>query len=51
MPENYLTTTTHTYELLAGVRGKLGIKDWTYDVFASRGNTISSRPRKSRVFA
>ncbi|MET0290798.1 MAG: TonB-dependent receptor [Steroidobacteraceae bacterium] len=42
MPQNQLTTTAHTYELLAGVRGKLGIKDWTYDIFASRGNTTSN---------
>jgi iron complex outermembrane recepter protein len=38
MPQRTLATTAQTYELLAGVRGTLGIKDWTYDFFASRGN-------------
>lgn len=34
-----LRTGTDTYEILAGVRGELGIKDWTYDFFGARGNT------------
>ena len=34
-----LSTNTNTHELLAGVRGELGLKDWTYDFFASRGTT------------
>jgi outer membrane receptor protein involved in Fe transport len=34
-----LDTTTKTYEILAGVRGNLGIKDWTYDAYASHGDT------------
>lgn len=42
MPQNQLTTTSHTYELLMGVRGDLGFRDWTYDVFASRGNTTAN---------
>jgi outer membrane receptor protein involved in Fe transport len=39
LPKRGLETTQETYELLAGIRGKLGYKDWTYDFFASRGNT------------
>jgi outer membrane cobalamin receptor len=39
MPNRGLETTQHTYEILAGIRGKLGYRDWTYDFFASRGNT------------
>jgi iron complex outermembrane recepter protein len=34
-----LDTTTKTYEILAGIRGNLGIKDWTYDLYASHGDT------------
>ncbi len=34
-----LDTTTKTYEILAGLRGNLGIKDWTYDLYASHGDT------------
>lgn len=37
-----LDTTTKTYEILAGVRGSLGIKDWTYDLYASHGDTSQS---------
>jgi outer membrane receptor protein involved in Fe transport len=39
MGNESLETTTHTYEMLVGLRGKLGISDWTYDAFASRGST------------
>lgn len=39
LPKRGLDTTNQTYELLAGIRGRLGVKDWTYDLFASRGNT------------
>ncbi len=39
LPKRGLETNQETYELLAGLRGKLGVKDWTYDFFASRGNT------------
>jgi outer membrane receptor protein involved in Fe transport len=39
MPKRGLENTQQTYELLAGLRGRLGIRDWTYDFFASRGNT------------
>jgi outer membrane receptor protein involved in Fe transport len=42
MPRRQLTTTAHTYEMLAGVRGSLGVRDWTYDVFASRGNSTQN---------
>ncbi len=37
-----ITTNTHTYELLAGVRGDIGFRDWTYDVSASHGRTDSN---------
>ncbi|MEJ0038032.1 MAG: TonB-dependent receptor [Gammaproteobacteria bacterium] len=39
MPKRGLTNTQETYEILAGLRGKLGISDWTYDFFATRGDT------------
>ncbi len=39
MGQTRLTTKTNTYELLAGVRGNVGVKDWTYDFFASHGVT------------
>jgi len=39
MPKRSLENTQETYELLAGLRGKLGIKDWTYDFFMTRGDT------------
>jgi outer membrane receptor protein involved in Fe transport len=42
MPQRGLKNTQETYELLAGLRGKLGIKDWTYDFFLTRGNTTVS---------
>jgi outer membrane receptor protein involved in Fe transport len=34
-----ITTDTHTYEVLAGVRGDIGFRDWTYDLFGSHGRT------------
>jgi len=34
-----ITTTTHTYEVLFGIRGDIGFRDWTYDAFVSRGRT------------
>lgn len=37
-PEQLLTT-SNTYEVLAGLRGDIGIKDWTFDLFASHGRT------------
>ncbi|MEJ0038913.1 MAG: TonB-dependent receptor [Gammaproteobacteria bacterium] len=39
MGQTNLTTKTNTYELLTGLRGNLGVKDWTYDFFASHGQT------------
>jgi iron complex outermembrane recepter protein len=39
MPQRGLKNTQDTYEILAGLRGKLGFGDWTYDFFASRGDT------------
>ncbi|MGX7896408.1 TonB-dependent receptor domain-containing protein [Tsuneonella sp. HG222] len=32
--------TNTSYEMLAGVRGNLGLGDWTFDAFASHGKTI-----------
>lgn len=37
-----LTTQTYTYDLLAGFRGGLGLKDWTFDLFASHGRTAQT---------
>jgi outer membrane receptor protein involved in Fe transport len=34
-----ISTNTYTYELLAGLRGDLGFRDWTFDLFASHGRT------------
>jgi len=34
-----ITTNTYTYEVLAGLRGDVGMRDWTFDVFASHGRT------------
>lgn len=34
-----IQNTTYTYELLAGIRGSLPIRDWTYDFFGSHGRT------------
>jgi len=34
-----ITTTTHTYEVVFGARGEMGVRDWTYDIFASHGRT------------
>ena len=42
MPTRALNNTAQTYELLAGIRGELGFRDWTYDVFAAKGNTNTS---------
>lgn len=34
-----ISTTTYTYEALAGLRGDIGFRDWTFDAFASHGRT------------
>jgi outer membrane receptor protein involved in Fe transport len=34
-----ISTNTYTYEMLAGVRGDVGVRDWTFDLFASHGRT------------
>jgi outer membrane receptor protein involved in Fe transport len=34
-----ISTTTHTYEVLFGAKGQLGLRDWTYDLFLSHGRT------------
>lgn len=34
-----ISTNTYTYEMLAGVRGDVGFRDWTFDLFASHGRT------------
>jgi iron complex outermembrane recepter protein len=39
MPKRGLKNTQETYELLAGLRGELGVKDWTYDFFMTHGDT------------
>ncbi|MBT2188339.1 TonB-dependent receptor domain-containing protein [Sphingobium nicotianae] len=31
--------TVYTYEVLTGLRGRLGLGDWTFDAFASHGRT------------
>jgi outer membrane receptor protein involved in Fe transport len=39
LPKRGLENTQNTYEILAGLRGELGIKDWTYDFFMTRGDS------------
>jgi outer membrane receptor protein involved in Fe transport len=34
-----ISTNTFTYEVLAGLRGDVGFRDWTYDFFMSHGQT------------
>ena len=36
-----ISTNTHTYEVVVGLRGDLPLNDWTYDVFASHGQTTA----------
>lgn len=42
MPTTSLETTTNTYELLAGVRGAIPFRDWTYDIVGSHGRTTQA---------
>jgi len=51
MPQRSISNTQDTYEMLAGVRGKLGFGDWTYDFFASRGDTTLQVEYKGYVDA
>ncbi len=37
-----MDTNTNMYEILTGVKGQTGFKDWTYDVFVSRGQTSAA---------
>jgi iron complex outermembrane receptor protein len=39
MGNTSLRTKTNTYEIVAGIRGELGFKDWTYDFFGTHGDT------------
>ncbi|MBU0554491.1 MAG: TonB-dependent receptor [Alphaproteobacteria bacterium] len=32
-------TTTYNYEVVAGLRGNIGIRDWTFDVFGAHGKS------------
>ena len=34
-----IETNTYTYEVLAGLRGDIGVRDWTFDVFFAHGRT------------
>ncbi|BBC71147.1 TonB-dependent receptor [Altererythrobacter sp. B11] len=34
-----ISTNTYTYEVLAGFRGDIDFRDWTFDIFASHGRT------------
>lgn len=34
-----LDNTTNTYEILGGVKGDVGVKDWTFDLYGSHGKT------------
>lgn len=35
----YMETTSDIYQLTAGLRGDVGVKDWTFEVYGSHGNT------------
>lgn len=39
MGPQYVENDTYTYEVLAGLRGDVGVKDWTFDIFAGYGKT------------
>ena len=43
----YTETTSDIYQLTAGLRGKVGIKDWTWEIYGSHGNTsvIARQPQ------
>jgi iron complex outermembrane recepter protein len=34
-----LDTRTNTYQILGGIKGNVGFRDWTYDLYGSHGNT------------
>src|SRR6185503_12417535 len=51
MPQRGLKNTQETYEILGGLRGKLGVKDWTYDFFVTRGDTTVATEYKGFVDA
>lgn len=37
-----IDTTTYTYEVLAGLRGDIGLRDWTFDIFGAHGRTSAT---------
>jgi outer membrane receptor protein involved in Fe transport len=39
LPTRQIENTTNLYQLLAGFRGSLGISDWTWEAYASHGET------------
>lgn len=39
MPSRSVTSDTQVYQLLAGFEGELGLGDWTWEAYASRGQT------------
>lgn len=39
LPTRQVENTTNLYQLLAGFRGSLGISDWTWEAYASHGET------------
>ena len=39
LPHKYFDDRWNTYQLIVGLRGKLPIQDWTYDVYASNDQT------------
>ena len=39
LPPRTIANNTNLYQLLAGLRGKLGIGDWTWEAYASHGDT------------
>lgn len=43
------TNTSNVYQVLAGLQGRMGIKDWTWEAYFSRGdtNTIAETPTPS----
>ena len=39
LPPRTIVNTTNLYQVLAGFRGDLGFSDWTYEAYASHGDT------------
>jgi iron complex outermembrane recepter protein len=41
LPTRQIDNTTQLYQMLVGLNGKVGVKDWTWDAYVSHGETRS----------